>query len=147
MSSRNTLKPPLFIIILLILSGLAGAYEIYTNTKIPQQNTGQGILPYQSGIMGVVTIGPTCPVERIPPDPNCADRSYQATLRVRNSAGKIVIEQKINSDGTFKFSLPPGKYTIENGGVAVMPTLSPVSVEVGPNGYVEVNLSFDSGIR
>jgi hypothetical protein len=33
-----------------------------------------------SGISGVVTLGPTCPVMRNPPDPQCADKSYQTNL-------------------------------------------------------------------
>jgi len=36
-----------------------------------------------SGIRGEATAGPTCPVERYPPDPHCRDRPYQATVRVR----------------------------------------------------------------
>ena len=34
-----------------------------------------------SGVTGVVTLGPTCPVER-PGHPNCRDRAYATTLKV-----------------------------------------------------------------
>ena len=133
------------IIILGLILILTAGYFLYQNKKAPTTNP--GIIPYKSGIKGVVKIGPTCPVERIPPDPNCADRPYQATLIIKNGSGHVVINSETKSDGTFKFSLPPGTYAIENGGRAVMPTLKPVSVEVGPNSYTEINLSFDSGIR
>src|SRR6185436_19079738 len=35
---------------------------------------GSGILPYHSGIRGTILAGPTCPVEHMPPDPQCADK-------------------------------------------------------------------------
>ena len=38
-----------------------------------------------SGIEGSITIGPTCPVQRIPPDLNCADRPFQATVIVKTA--------------------------------------------------------------
>ena len=100
-----------------------------------------------SGIKGKVTIGPTCPVERIPPDPQCADKPYQANLRIKNQAGEVAIESKINPDGTFKFDLLPGKYIIENANGSSMPSFSPVSITVENNIYKELNLQFDSGIR
>jgi len=105
------------------------------------------ILPYDSGIKGTVTIGPTCPVERVPRDPNCADKPYQASLRIKNQGGKVVIESKTNEDGSFEFSLPPGQYTIESATTSVMPSLSPVSITIAPGAYSQINLQFDSGIR
>jgi len=110
-------------------------------------STDQGITAYNSGIVGQVTIGPTCPVMRDPPDPNCDDKPYQATLRIKNEADKVVIEQKTNADGTFKFNLPPGKYAIEDAKNSQIPFLKSVLVVVNTSGYTEANLSFDSGIR
>ncbi len=121
--------------------------KIMSTFKFISTSTSTGVLSYKSGIRGMVTIGPTCPVMREPPDPQCADKPYQASLRIKNQAGKVVIEVKTNKDGTFKFDLPPGQYTIENAAGGVMPSLSPVTVTVGQNGYQEVNLQFDSGIR
>ena len=107
----------------------------------------QGIAPYNRGVRGVVIIGPVCPVQRIPPDPDCADKPYQARLRIKNQAGKAVIDSVVNKDGTFKFDLPPGEYTITNANKDTLPNLAPVSFFVEPNSYTEINLQFDSGIR
>ncbi|HSD12348.1 MAG TPA: Gmad2 immunoglobulin-like domain-containing protein, partial [Patescibacteria group bacterium] len=41
-----------------------------------------------TGVRGTVTIGPTCPVERIPPEPGCAPKPYATTLRIATAAGK-----------------------------------------------------------
>ena len=141
-----------FFLVLIFMAVCVFSYFhlVASSTPIGLTNSGQASTTSQvgqSGVYGQVTIGPTCPVMREPPDPQCADRPYQATLKILNQANKIVIDQKINSDGTFKFSLPPGQYTIEDGSSAVMPTLRPISVIVGPNSYTEVDLSFDSGIR
>jgi hypothetical protein len=146
---RGKLNPPLFIWLLIIASALIGSFQIYT-FYIQAQNTNNNSanqIKNKSGIMGQVTIGPVCPVERIPPDPQCADKTYQASLRIKNQVGKIVLSTKTNADGTFKFDLPAGQYTIENASTAVMPTLSPVEVVVDTNKYTEINLQFDSGIR
>src|SRR5437764_398930 len=43
---------------------------------------GQGILPYHSGVNGQVLLGPTCPVERIPPDPQCAPKPYSTLVTI-----------------------------------------------------------------
>ena len=48
----------------------------------PPSGGGSGILPYNSGIRGTVMAGPTCPVERDPPDPNCADKPLSVLVSV-----------------------------------------------------------------
>ena len=40
-------------------------------------------MPFDSGAKGKVLIGPTCPVQRTPPDPNCADKGFETTVQVR----------------------------------------------------------------
>lgn len=50
------------------------------NTREAKAPGGAGILPYNSGVRGAVVLGPTCPAERIPPDPTCAPKPY-ATCR------------------------------------------------------------------
>lgn len=115
--------------------------------KTKQEGGGTGILPYNGGVKGTATIGPICPVEQDPPDQSCADRPYQATVSIKNQVGKVVINSKINADGSFQFDLPPGIYIIENASSSVMPTLSPAQVTVETNKYTEINLQFDSGIR
>jgi hypothetical protein len=103
---------------------------------------------FDSGIRGNVTIGPTCPVERIPPDPNCEDKSYDPTLVFTNTKTKETKSIKVSSDGTFVVTLSPGTYTVNDQSEAVLPRMSPVEpVEVSANTYTEIKIEFDSGIR
>jgi hypothetical protein len=99
-----------------------------------------------SGIMGMVTIGPTCPVMRNPPDPQCADKPYAANLEVKDSSGKIVKTFSSAADGSFSVDLAPGNYTIVGTNVT-MPRMSPVNVTVEEGKFASLNIQFDSGIR
>jgi hypothetical protein len=101
-----------------------------------------------SGIEGLVTLGPTCPVERA--DSPCPDRPYAAGIRIVNSdTGKAVRTVHSGSDGRFRVALSPGDYTLEpvSQGEGGLPYGKPVDVTVRPNEYVHVTVAFDSGIR
>jgi len=109
---------------------------------------GGGILPYNSGVRGTVLLGPTCPVERIPPDPACAEKPY-ATAIVVYHANSTMPFMLGNSDatGAFKFSLPPGDYTLKAGGTSMLPRCNQIDVTVAANGYATADISCDTGIR
>jgi hypothetical protein len=101
-----------------------------------------------AGIEGVVTIGPTCPVEKNPPDPNCADKPYKADLEVSTKAGKLVKRFSSGVDGKFKVSLPAGEYVVNNdSSSSILPRMAPVSVVVKSGQFTKINIGFDSGIR
>ncbi len=109
---------------------------------------GQGISPYNSGVRGIVSLGPTCPVMRDPPDPECADRPYATNVSVyRRGSTQVFATTKSDAKGAFQFSLPPGNYTLTARGGQVMPTCSPVDVTVAPSGYKTADISCDTGIR
>ncbi|HEY4505987.1 MAG TPA: hypothetical protein VJJ24_00835 [Candidatus Paceibacterota bacterium] len=114
---------------------------------------GGGILPYNSGITGIVMLGPTCPVMRDPPDPQCADRPYSARLHVTNAGmepafSSFLVEFTSDSNGRFNVSLPPGSYEIRSAVAAnVLPYCSSDIVTVGPNTYTQTTVYCDSGIR
>lgn len=99
----------------------------------------------QSGIQGLVTIGPTCPVER--PDSPCPDRAYQTTIIVMDSTNAEVLRAPTDSSGQFLISLGPGDYTLTEvtSGVFPRPVLTPV--HVAPDAYSYVHIMLDSGIR
>jgi hypothetical protein len=111
-------------------------------------NTGAGVAPYTSGIQGTVLLGPTCPVERMPPDPSCADKPYATTIVVHH-AGASAVFATATSDatGAFKISLPPGSYTLTAGSGSMLPRCASVNAEVAPTGYVTAHISCDTGIR
>lgn len=121
---------------------------VATATTTTTTGGGQSILPYKSGVRGTVSLGPTCPVMRIPPDPQCADKPYATSLVVTRIGGSTpFLIGNSNADGTFQFSLPPGSYTLSVGGGKMLPRCSPVTVTVGARGYTGVAISCDTGIR
>jgi len=110
---------------------------------------GGGILPYNSGIRGTVMLGPTCPVERMPPDPACADRGYETQIsvfRAGNNANPIITTTS-NAQGIFEVSLPPWDYIVSAAGAQMLPRCSPVSVTVSSNTYASAPIQCDTGIR
>lgn len=103
-----------------------------------------------SGIQGVVLLGPTCPVERNPPDPQCADKKYQTSLALMTADGTKVIKI-FSSDASGKFMLQavPGTYTIGPSPAAgMLPRCSSsgvISVSIGA--YTNATVYCDTGIR
>ena len=67
--------------------------------------------PADTGVEGVVTIGPTCPVVQVGQD--CPDQPYAADLTVANPHGKIIASTSADADGQFRISLAPGDYVLE----------------------------------
>lgn len=117
------------------------------STSTPTSGGG-GILPYDSGVRGAVVVGPTCPVERIPPDPACAPKPYATTITAeRTGATSAFATTQSDATGTFQLSLPPGDYTISAQGGQTLPRCAPQNVTVGPSGYVTITLTCDTGIR
>lgn len=130
----------------------AGAFWLVAAHQKPVANTGGsgagGIMPFNSGILGTVLLGPTCPVMRTPPDPQCADKPYTTTVSVyRANSTKVFASMKTSADGTFHFALPPGAYTVTATGGTPFPRCGNVSVSVDASGFKNADVSCDSGIR
>ena len=100
-----------------------------------------------AGIGGIALAGPVCPVER-PGDPACAPRPVAgATVVIRDAAGNEAATATTGGDGRYEVGLPPGRYTVEGLPVeGLMGNPAPVEVEVG-EGFVTVDLPYDTGIR
>lgn len=109
---------------------------------------GGGILPYDSGVRGEVVLGPTCPVERIPPDPTCSPKPYATAVSVYRAGSRTpFIIGNSNASGAFQFSLPPGSYTLKTSGGTVLPRCSETSITVAPDVYATTTIYCDTGIR
>ncbi len=109
-----------------------------------------GTPSYANGIRGTATLGPTCPVERNPPDPTCADQPYHASLTVTTADGQHVVGQfDTDVDGTFSVGLPPGEYAIRSTSISnVRPYCSSRgTIRVSAGTYTIANVSCDTGIR
>ena len=122
-----------------------------TSPKLPPTPTPKPIPRpvVKGGVDGVVTIGPTCPVERVPADPQCADKPYETTLILASTIigrnGGVLIHT--DAEGRFSDDLVPGIYTIRAQDGAVMPRLTPVTFQIKSNERLHLDLKFDSGIR
>lgn len=135
-------KTILIIIIVLIVAAASAAAWILTKRGTPS--------PSNSGVRGTVLLGPTCPVERIPPDPNCADKPYQTTVQiiaVGSPKSSPFATAKTDKEGRYEIMLPPGEYALQPVGGSVMPRCETKNVTIKPNVILEVNLSCDTGIR
>jgi hypothetical protein len=103
-----------------------------------------------SGIRGTVSLGPTCPVERIPADPACADKPYQTSFVLTSANGSRVIKTfSSKSDGTFAIDVTSGEYQIRpaasSSPLPRCATVAPIYVRSGE--ITNVTVSCDSGIR
>ena len=101
---------------------------------------------------GKISIGPICPVERFPPDPNCqpTEETYKAwPIAIWTTDKKAKIAQiKPNLDGTYKLELPVGTYIVDYekeqhfGGNNL-----PVAVAIDSGKTTTLNIDIDTGIR
>jgi hypothetical protein len=107
-------------------------------------------LPDATGVRGTVTAGPTCPVEREPPDPACADRAVAgAVLVFTNAGGAEVARATSDAQGTFSVELAPGAYRLvpqSVEGLMGTPAAIDVQVEAGQP-MTEVHVTYDTGMR
>lgn len=124
---------------------IAESDYVFTFTVTKRTNT---IAPMNSGVRGSVMLSPTCPVERMPPDPACAPKPYATAVTVYRAGSKSpFMLGNSNASGAFEFSLAPGSYTFVAKGGQVLPRCSEVFVNVLPNTYASTTISCDTGIR
>jgi hypothetical protein len=98
-------------------------------------------------IKGYVHVGPTCPVERFPADPNCADRPYSVRIEIHYPNERLHSIIKSGADGNFSATLPIGDYIVRPQAAEVMPSCPEERVTVTKDNITEIDISCDSGIR
>jgi hypothetical protein len=121
-----------------------------TTTPPVSGGGGDGFAEYHSGVKGTVVAGPTCPVERNPPDPACADKPIQTNVWISRKVAPEQVIATTYSDklGVFQLSLPPGDYVIQAGSSGVpYPRCTDTSATVGSTGYTNIVINCDTGIR
>ena len=143
------------VIVLLGLGGLWVALAPYQNNTVPTPNPTPTPTPTptstpepttNSGITGKVSMGPTCPVERIPPDPNCADKPY-ANAQVIVTGGGKQYKTQTDSLGNFTIKTTSGSFTITIPPINVFPSCADTQVVVIEGKFSTVDISCDTGIR
>ncbi len=117
------------------------------NAESRRQSESQ-VMAERSGIEGLVTIGPACPVaEEGRP---CPDRPYRAQISVRDAhSDRVVTTFTSGEDGRFRVDLPPGGYILDPGEPRLLtdPRAGKVVVTVESGRYSYVVVRFDSGVR
>ena len=105
----------------------------------------QATQPSDSGLEGIVTIGPMCPVmqENIP----CPDQPYQASLTILTTGGKKITQFQTDEQGRFRVYLAPGNYVLHPESPNQLPFAADIPFTVEENKFTQVEISYDSGIR
>jgi len=107
-----------------------------------------GILPFKSGVIGKVLLGPICPgPEYDPPFPNCADKPYATEIQVIAEGGLPFATIVTDKEGNYRVMLPPGAYSLEAVGGEFLPRCAAKSIIVESDTILETDLSCDTGIR
>jgi hypothetical protein len=102
-----------------------------------------------TGVEGSVMLGPTCPVMREPPDPQCADKPYAGKLALTTADGARVIKEfASDQSGHFSLSITSGTYAIRSApGANMLPRCASLNFMVIPGLYTSIQVSCDTGIR
>ena len=104
----------------------------------------------ESGIRGMVLLGPTCPVISDPPAEECADKPYATTLVVTTSDQALVIKEfRSDETGKFRVQVAPGEYAIRSAAASnILPFCSSSeTIKVNATAYTETAVFCDTGIR
>lgn len=126
--------------ILLLIAAVAGCVPAATAS------------PTSAGTLEVeVVAGPVCPVERDPPDPDCAPRPVGgARIFVQPADGRDIIVGEATTDeaGRAMIELAPGDYLVLGSEVeGLMGRPDPTAVTVVAGQTVTITLAYDTGIR
>lgn len=97
---------------------------------------------------GQVSLSPTCPVMRNPPEPGCEPKRYVTDVTAYTPDGEPAgASTKTTSSGLFVLDLNPGTYVIRATGGPVYPRCEDVTVTLEANASSSIAISCDSGIR
>ena len=101
--------------------------------------------PLDSGIEGLVTIGPMCPV--VQEDVPCPDQPYLAILTILTMDGKEIAQFQTDESGRFRVELAPGEYVLRPDSPNGLPFAADVVFRVNEHEFTRLEISYDSGIR
>ena len=100
-----------------------------------------------SGIQGIVTVGPQCPV--VQAESPCPDTPFKGKVQVSQSGKGVLAQVQADAIGGYRFALAPGTYVVEPvlPGSGGPPTALPRTVVVHADAFTQADLSVDTGIR
>lgn len=96
-----------------------------------------------------LTAGPVCPVETVPPDPNCAARAVSgADVTIFKADGTELATTTSDSEGNVVFDVPAGAYYVVAGAVqGLMGAPEAQAFSVLGGDQVGLLFGYDTGIR
>lgn len=108
----------------------------------------RGVEPQpETGLRGTVALSPACPGP-VRKDRPCPPRPFSAPFQVLDEKRQVVARFASDAEGTFSVVLPPGDYTVVPDDSAPMATKrQEKAVHILEDGWTEVQLIFDSGMR
>lgn len=116
--------------------------------------TEQSLMVGDGVLKGRISIGPLCPVERIPPDPACLPtmETYKAWAVDVWSVDKKTKVASLNPklDGTYQVDLPSGYYSIDFDAArtgSIGSSNLPKIISVTNRDTTVFNINIDTGIR
>jgi hypothetical protein len=95
-------------------------------------------------VHGKVFAGPTCPIERA--GQRCPSRPVLAMIQATEGT-RVVASTRSATDGSYRFAVPIGSFTIAAVTPMPFPRCRPQDVVVAVGTDVEVDLTCDTGIR
>jgi hypothetical protein len=127
--------------------GLPSILVAFVGLALAACSGGDASEPQDSGVEGVVLIGPTCGVESLPPDPACADRPLARGIVRARRDGRLAGETRTDARGRFRLHLAPGRYQLYTSGGIVPFAAAVASARVTSHRFTRLELHVDSGIR
>lgn len=104
-----------------------------------------------SGISGYIHMGPTCPVQRDPIDPNCEDKPFaNAKVDIMIKSSNILVNSiKSDANGNFSINLLPETYLIKVSSQtnSILPRCKQKEAIVTAKKFTSLDISCDTGIR
>ena len=133
------------------LKGLLGIIFIAGIILFSGCNNKKNLKP---GILdGIISIGPLCPIEKIPPDPACLPtaetfKAYPVGVYTPNGGSKI-LQLMPAIDGSFSSELPPGDYIVKL--ISTQNNIGgsnlPVEISITSQEKTIIDINIDTGIR
>lgn len=137
-----------FLLVLPILTFYIGTQYEQTvgaiNNDVSQLPEFRKALLLDSGIVGVVTIGPACKTGV----KTCDEKPLSTSLVIIPRSGGAPIQVNVDASGIFARALPAGTYEVRQWDSNVYPRLiTPPTVVVSNHNYTVAHLRFESGTR
>jgi len=99
-----------------------------------------------SGVEGIVLLGPTCPVQAADASPCLTP--YAAQLAIVDANGNAVGSVTAGSDGHFRVPLAAGEYVLQpKSDPSGYPSGAAVPFSVVAGSFTDVEVDYDTGIR